>query len=344
MTGEDSLYPMHLLRAGDDRADLVAAAVLRPRLRRMREGTLVHEHPDVPIGRDAAQIFVEPGLLRIRDAAPMRRPAGLHLEGVEHDHVHGTVIERRVGGEFTALEETRVGGAGVRDLVVAEGGNDGGVRQQIMLLLEPDPPQRFLARVRHHVAGVKRKLWPLGGRRSRQERVIPVVAPVVAVDEHVDGAFRPRCRRAGEPGGFVSPLDAIAVLRRGLQRGQHHAVIGDRRTLLGRQPIRLRRAVPDSADGGLQRRPRYRHFSGLRLEQPWTNGHRRRAWWRDDGRRLEAGQQAQLVAPCENEQYQQRPAAAFQRHDATLQRHPGAGHFRFSRFSRRALPSATVER
>ena len=89
VTGEDSLYPMHLLRAGDDRADLVAAAVLRPRLRRMREGTLVHEHPDVPIGGDAAQILVEPGPLRFGNAAPMRRPASLHLEGVEHDDVQG---------------------------------------------------------------------------------------------------------------------------------------------------------------------------------------------------------------------------------------------------------------
>src|SRR5207253_2551268 len=158
--GEDGLDRMDLVRGGDGRANLLAAPVTLAlvALGGVGERSLVHEHPDVPVRRDPAKVFLEPRLLDVGDPAQVGRSPGPHLEGVEHHHVDGPVIQGRIGGSVAPLEEPRVRSARIRDLVVADGGNDRSMREQVPLLLEPDAPERVLARARHHVPRVQRTL------------------------------------------------------------------------------------------------------------------------------------------------------------------------------------------
>ena len=315
MPGEDSLDRMDLVRAGDGGAHLLAASAALALLRRVGERSLVHEHPDVPVRRDSPQILLEPRLLDVRDPARLRRRPRPHFERVEHDHVDGPVIQGCIRGSVAPLEEARVRGARVRDLVVAHGRDDRSMREQVALLLEPDAPERVLARARHHVPRVQRKLRALRRGGPRHQRVVAVVGAVVAVDEDVEGAFSARLRGAREPGSLLPALDAIEILRRRLQRGEHDPMIGDGRALFHRETIRFARAVPDAAEVRLLRGPRHRHPAGKRLDQPGPHRHRHgRRGRRRSG--LEPGQGAQLVAPRQDEQ--QEPDTGFQRHDATL--------------------------
>ena len=228
----------------------------------------------------------------------------------------GPVVQGRIGGSVAPLEEPRVRSARIRDLVVADGGNDRSMREQVPLLLEPDAPERVLARARHHVPRVQRKLRALRRGSPGDQRVVAAVGAVVSVDDDADRPFPVRLRGAGEPSGLLPPLDPVAILRRGLQRGEHDPMIGGGRALLHRETIRFARAVPDAAEVRLLRGPRHRHPAGKRLDQPGPHRHRHgRRGRRRSG--LEPGQGAQLVAPRQDEQ-QGEPGTGFQRHDATL--------------------------
>ena len=150
------------------------------------------------------------------------------------------VVDRPVGRPVLVLEVLRVRDAGVGDLVVADGGQQRRLREQVVLLLEPDAPEVRVLRVHHHVAGVQRELGVLGGGGADHQRVVAGVAAVVAVDHHLDGAFAARGRCAGEDAHLASAFDAVAVLRLRLQRGQRDAVLDRRpspaRWRAGREP------------------------------------------------------------------------------------------------------------
>src|SRR5438132_496840 len=66
VAGEDGLDRMDLVRSRDGSANLLAAsATLLVVLRGVGERSLVHEHPDVPVRRDPAKVFLEPRLLDV---------------------------------------------------------------------------------------------------------------------------------------------------------------------------------------------------------------------------------------------------------------------------------------